>query len=538
MLLVAACGACGSRGATQESPPSTPPATPTEPEKLGVVFERLLVDWEAPAPLFGPDGSVTVGARRWNADGTGVARHVFARDGQRRPVALAGTPDAPRMIALGWSGLEDVPPAPPAEDRAWLVTGRLDTETSSATPLHHEFLGENNVELSPDGASLVTIERSDVVVRAAATGIEHARHPLGAVENISFPDAQHVCWLDDVHVAWIGHDKTTPVLRVAAAHGAIATTPLAGPATIVACDPAGGAAAIESAGSIAVLDLEDATVTAVHAIDPDGDHRVAIGARGHRVAIATASGVTLYRRDAAGIASAYALARPAAPDDDDRRPAKLAFSRDGHRLAITDATLVVVGDISNVPAPLAVPTIAFDLPHGFVDSPIDTAWRYAQLPVPSGAAPLPALLVNAQSDDHPIAHVIGLAVDRAELPRIPPDTASDAEMKAFAKRTMQRWFEAWQFADLDDTNPDADYTITVGRTNGMRWFETREIHRDGCEPYDGYTRVVIDTHLAYIVRAITVPGGSIDGWLAPFLDLPFDARVQTARRKGPRTGPC
>ena len=62
MLLLAACG---SRGATQD-PPSTPPATPTEaekPEKLGVVFERLLVDWEAPAPLFGPDGSVTVGAR-------------------------------------------------------------------------------------------------------------------------------------------------------------------------------------------------------------------------------------------------------------------------------------------------------------------------------------------------------------------------------------------------------------------------------------------------------------------------------------------
>ncbi len=534
MLLLAACG---SRGATQD-PPSTPPATPTEaekPEKLGVVFERLLVDWEAPAPLFGPDGSVTVGARRWNADGTGVARHVFARDGQLRPVAIAGTPDAPRMIAVGWSGLEDVPPAPPAEDRAWLVTGRLDSETSSATPIHHEFLGENNVEVSPDGASIVTIERSDVVVRAAATGIEHARHPLGAVEKSSFPDARHVCWIDDAHVAWIGHDKTTPVLRVAAGHGPIATTPLAQSATIVACDPAGGAAAIESAGSIGVLDLDTASVTPVHAIDPDGDYRIAIGARGHRVAIATTDGFTLYSRDAATFASAFSLAKSASSDE---RPAKLAFSRDGHRLAVTDATLVVIGDTSNAPAPLAVPTIAFDLPHGFVDSSIDTAWRYAQLPVPSGAAPLPALLVNAQSEDQPIAHVIGLAVDRAELPRIPPDTATDAEMKAFAKHTMQRWFEAWQFADVDDKSPDADYTITVGRTNGMRWFETREIHRDGCEPYDGYTRVVIDTHLAYIVRAITVPGGSIDGWLAPFLDAPFGARVQTARRKGPRTGPC
>jgi hypothetical protein len=133
--------------------------------------------------------------------------------------------------------------------------------------------------------------------------------------------------------------------------------------------------------------------------------------------------------------------------------------------------------------------------------------------------------------------VIGLAIDRADLPRIPADNATETEMKAFAKRTMERWFEAWQFFDPADTDPDG-YTITVGRTNGMRWFEAREIHRDGCEPYDGYTRVVLDTHLVYVVRAITVPGGAIDGWLAPFLDLPFSAHVKTARRKGPRSGPC
>jgi hypothetical protein len=111
-------------------------------------------------------------------------------------------------------------------------------------------------------------------------------------------------------------------------------------------------------------------------------------------------------------------------------------------------------------------------------------------------------------------------------------------MKAFAKRTMERWFEAWQLADLDDSGPGSDFTITVGHTNGMRWFETRELHRDGCEPYDGYTRVVLDARVAYIIRAITVPGGKIEGWLAPFLDLPFGARVKTALRKGPRTGPC
>jgi hypothetical protein len=68
------------------------------------------------------------------------------------------------------------------------------------------------------------------------------------------------------------------------------------------------------------------------------------------------------------------------------------------------------------------------------------------------------------------------------------------------------------------------------RTNGMRWFETREIHRDGCERYDGYTRVVIDTHLAHIVRAITAPGGKIDGWLAPFLDPSVHACKQHGAR--------
>ena len=229
LVLVAACG---SRGATQDPPaPTTPPATPTEHEKLGIVFERLLVAWESPEPLFGPDGSVTVGERRWTADGADAGRHVFASSGQLRPVAIAGTPDEPRVIALGWSGLDDVPPAPPAEDRAWLVTGDVRSETAGTlTPIHHEYLGENNIELSPDGALLVTIERTDVVVRFAATGIERARHPLGAVDDsISFPDAQHVCWLDNEHVGWIGHDKTTPVLRVAAMHGAIATTPLANP---------------------------------------------------------------------------------------------------------------------------------------------------------------------------------------------------------------------------------------------------------------------------------------------------------------------
>jgi len=486
--------------------------------------------------MFGPGDSVSVGARRWNADGSEAAAHAFARDGQLHPVAYAGTADAPRVIALGWSDLDDVPAAPSAEDRAWLVIADVDSDVATTKiAIHHEFLGENNIELSPDGDSLVTIERTEAVVRAAATGIERSRHPLGTVDGeISFPEARHVCWLDDEHVAWIGTDHGANVLRVAAVHGGIAITPLAQPVTIVACDPAGDAAAIAVGSSIAVLDLANATITSKHTIDPDRDRVIAIGARGQRLAIADAGGFALYRADGS---TAFAHARPADDDENPRIP-QLAFSRDGHRLAAVDGTLIVIGDTSNAaPAPV-VPSFDLDLPRGFVaNRPIDVAWRYAQLPVPSGAATLPSLIFQAASDET-IAHVIGIAIDLADLPRVPADSATETEMKAFAKRTMQRWFEAWQFADLADSDPDADYTITVGRTNGMRWFETRELHRDGCEPFDGYTRVVIDTHLAYIVRAITVPGGKIDGWLAPFLDLPFGAHVKTARRKGPHSGPC
>jgi hypothetical protein len=42
----------------------------------------------------------------------------------------------------------------------------------------------------------------------------------------------------------------------------------------------------------------------------------------------------------------------------------------------------------------------------------------------------------------------------------------------------------------------------------------------------------------FVIRALTVPAGSIDGWLARFFELPFGVRTQTARRAGPRMGPC
>jgi hypothetical protein len=102
---------------------------------------------------------------------------------------------------------------------------------------------------------------------------------------------------------------------------------------------------------------------------------------------------------------------------------------------------------------------------------------------------------------------------------------------------MPQLFEQWSDASFEPDR-DAEYTLSVGRTKGMLWFETREIMRDGCEPYDGYTRVVIDRDAVFVIRALVPPAGSIKGWLAKFFDLPFGIRVQTARRRGPHSGPC
>src|SRR5204862_2524340 len=123
-----------------------------------------------------------------------------------------------------------------------------------------------------------------------------------------------------------------------------------------------------------------------------------------------------------------------------------------------------------------------------------------------------------------------------ELPGTPALDATDLEITRFAQAAMPYLFDAWSHAELG-TGRDATFTLRVGRTAGQPWFETRELWRDGCEPYDGYTRVVVDRDVVFVVRALTVPGGSIRGWLARFFDLPF-GRTRTARRAGPRSGPC
>ncbi|MEQ1737384.1 MAG: hypothetical protein ABL886_13390 [Rhodoglobus sp.] len=47
-----------------------------------------------------------------------------------------------------------------------------------------------------------------------------------------------------------------------------------------------------------------------------------------------------------------------------------------------------------------------------------------------------------------------------------------------------------------------------------------------------------DRDAVFVIRALVPPGGSIKGWLETFFDLPFGNRVQTARRRGPNSGPC
>ena len=105
---------------------------------------------------------------------------------------------------------------------------------------------------------------------------------------------------------------------------------------------------------------------------------------------------------------------------------------------------------------------------------------------------------------------------------------------------MPRLFEHWNGYDPSEktTEREPAYSLKVGRTDGKPWFETRELQRDGCEPYDGYTKVVVDGHELFVVRALTYPGGPIQGWLDKFFDVPFGVKVQIARRQGPTMGPC
>ncbi len=543
LLLLIAVAACSSRR-EPPAPGPAPEAVTREPAPLAVLFERTLPGGEERAPLFGPGGSIAVGERQWTRDGRYVGRHVWGTDGQVRPIGVIGSADHPLIVAIGWGGLDDEIVAtrkPNEPDHAWLLVA----EPTAAKPVHvaptaHEFL-DDGFALSPHGAALVASEGPDMVVRALPSGAVIARAPHGAAMT---DDAPVACWVDDARVTWTGRDKNSAVMRtLTITTDAIVVTRLAA-AGPLHCDPAGGAAAMEAPeGKVTLLDLATgatlATVPlapkiAADATDDAAPPSIAVGQHGARLAVAFHDVLTAYARDAGKLVPLYTHALVTGA------PVRMAFSFDGQRLAVATTALTVFGPAAEVHAGVA-PRIAFELPRGFTSVPTHSkaqeAWHWAQLGGPSGMAPQSALLVNAVEQEDLFADVTAIAIARDEFPNPPAPDATDEQLAVFAKATMPQLFTQWENATIDH-EADAEFTLRVGRTKGMPWFETREVWRDGCEPYDGYTRVVVDRDAVFVIRALVPPAGSIKGWLEKFFDLPFGMRVQTARRHGPETGPC
>jgi len=533
----------------ERAPAKATPAQP--PPAVAVLFERLLAGEDRAPPLFGPGDSVTVGARRWSRGGRYLGRHAWATSGQVRPIAITGTEDHPTIVALAWSGLDGLPhPMDHVHgpgDASWLITAAPDgANLTTAAETSADFL-DTAFELSPDRTALTSREGDSMVVRALPSGNVIARAPIGdPIEGLDDEEGERrACWIDDTRIAWLAREAGAPVLRTLTLRsGQRSSVALAASSSTLWCDPAGGAAALTVAsGAIAVVDLATggqlASVAAATA-----PVAVAVGDHGKRLALATDATLTLYHRDGAQLAPLFrrtALVRAAGTTDWPHARARLRFSPDGARLACTRSTLVVIGPASEARPRPPMPHLAFELPAGFRAIPPESteqdAWSYAQLPSPSGFTDAPALLVNAAGSERLVAHVVALALDRDELSGIPSPDARDDELRAFGTRVMPQLFESWQNAELG-TERDAEFTMRVGRTDGMPWFETREVWRDGCEPYDGYTRVVVDREAVFVIRALTAPGGSIDGWLARFFDLPFGVRTKTARARGPKMGPC
>ena len=569
LLLLIAVAACSSRR-EQPAPGPAPEAVTRAPAPIAVLFERTLPGGEDRAPLFGPGGSIAVGPRQWTRDGRYVGRHVWGTRGQVRPIGVIGSVDRPLIVSIGWGGLDDeiTAPAKPNEpDHAWLLVA----EPTAAKPVHvaptaHDFL-DGGFTLSPHGAALVASEGADMVVRALPSGAIITRAPHGAAKT---DDAPVACWVDDARVAWTGNDGTAPVLRtLTITTGAVAITRIAAAAPLH-CDPAGGAAAMEAPeGTITLLDLVTGATLATARLAPtniaattatsptstaeakpatgrdvpsDDDEptdevtppSIAVGQHGARIAVAFHDVLTVYDRDGGKLAPLYTHALVAGA------PVRMAFSPEGERLAVATTALTVLGPPTEV-HPGFAPHIAFELPRGFTSMPTHSkaqdAWRWAQLGGPSGMAPQSALLVNAVDQEKLWADVTAIAIARDEFTNPPAPDATDQQIAAFAKATMPQLFEQWENATIGPERDD-EFTLRVGRTKGMPWFETREVWRDGCEPYDGYTRVVVDRDAVFVIRALVPPAGSIKGWLEKFFDLPFGMRVQTARRHGPETGPC
>ncbi|MEO8844275.1 MAG: hypothetical protein ABI591_09985 [Kofleriaceae bacterium] len=501
MVLIAAC--------------RTPPAEPVAPARsppLEVAFERILPrSAQDQPPLFGPDGSITVGATRWHDDGRRAERNAWDRSGQLEPIAVIGTAAHPEVVALAWSGFEI--PDRTSDDGAWLVIGAPSATTPrTATGTELQFNDrEAAIELSPACTAMVANELEALVVRSVPEGKELAR----SAGN------HHACWIDDHHVAWLGNGVLT---ELEVAHHTRRESVLAG--TIVACDPAGGRAAIATPTGIAVIDLvthaQLGAITIAHY-----DH---VALAGPELAVIQGQTLAVYREERWWLRTELVRTNAARP------LTQLAFSNDGRELAVVGETLIVIrAGIRAGAAAHAQPDLPVgDLPAGFSAMTESAEWSYAQLATPSGWSALPAQIVHAHRD---YDEAMTLAIDPATVSATLVHDADDAAIRAYALTIMPELFDSWQNAQVE-TDTDAEFTLRVGRRDGKPWFETRELWRDGCEPYDGYTQVVIDRDLLFVTRVLVIPGASTNPWLQTFFDVPFGHRTKLARRRGPDPGPC
>lgn len=538
-LALAVVAACSSK-AEHVDPEPPPEPVVRVPDPMAPLFERVLPGEETAAPLLGPGDSLAVASRRWTRDGRYLGRHAWASYGQVRPIAIIGSPTAPAIVAIAWGGMENLADGPPRQEReqSWLLVAAPDAKKPSVMVPVDSELSDATFTVSPSRDAIAGPEGGEIVVRALPSLAVIAKAPFEKRD-----DAPVACWVDGARVAWTESAPADARLRtLTVATRAVVTSPLAAAAPLV-CDPGGSAAAMLLPDRVAVIDLATAATLASLPVAPavgtpaevdlpDRRATLAVGQHGARLAIATGGTLAIYHREGQTLESLYRHPLAAEP--------RMQFSLDGARLAVAAQSLVVFGAPADAHRTIA-PRLSFELPPGFAPRPPvavgeHTAWEWSQLAAPASLTPGTALLVDAV-DETRFADVTAIALPPDELPGAPAPDATDEQIAAFARSAMPQLFEQWTHAEIGTTDDDT-FTLRVGRTKGLPWFETREQWRDGCEPYDGYTRVVIDRDAVFVVRALVPPGGAIKGWLEKFLDLPFGNRVQTARRRGHSSGPC
>lgn len=547
---------CGVAGCKQQA---VAPAAPPEPQ-LEIARERLLPLGDRDhRPLFGPDGSITVGTTRFAKDGHRGPRSHGAIAGQLHPVAVIGTAAHPETVSIAWTDYPHPSGGEVQSNGGWLIVGDPDAGKPTYIPTGIDFANESSdeagtaIELSPDRTAVVAIEHASDAQPESRDALVVRNLPSGKVlAHVVAPASQRACWIDAHRIAW--RDAPTGFAVLDVTSNAV-THVVAPDGDVVACAAGGGSAALATPTGLAVIDLatgrtrgtiafpdlaRETSRAADAAAQPPRD-RFALGRDGCDVAILRGHTFTVLRCEPLGTTTWYRTTLVRALSPTARPPTRLEFSPDARRLALVGDTIVMFETGAVRHAPPALPAMA-ELPPAFVRvesslGPYD-AWSYAQLGAPTGLASLPALITHAQRDTDDPANVMTIAMEPDALSVAPlPSDASDAAIQAYALAVMPELVEQWRNAEVG-TDRDAEFTLKVGHRDGKPFFETREAWRDGCEPYDGYTQVVIDRDLLFVTRALVVPAASTNPWLQAFFDVPFQRRTQLARRRGPETGPC